>query len=137
MNIKRDYSIEFNYDTGEQTNMNHFHFYKGGETRNIEITTTVGYGVRIKGNLTPLGEERFTNRHDGEFWSFLKINLKNFKYGYIGDRYRGNMEPILILEDPIKNGNMDSYHKFISKLDKVRHLLKDVTPKWVCEICIS
>ena len=100
----------------------------------IDYSATAGYGVKVRDNLTEEGVNILEEKYEDDLDDFIDNELSSFDYDYIGCSYSGTSEQILILEDPIKNGNMDRYHKFVSELNKVKHLLEDVTPEWFCEV---
>jgi hypothetical protein len=101
----------------------------------IDYDAVAGYGVKINDNLTDEGIDLLENTYEDDYYDFIENELVGeITYETIGSHYSGEVEYVIILSDPLREG---VYDKFIEMLGKNTHLLENIEPKWICEVCIS
>ncbi len=103
----------------------------------VDYKAKAGYGVKIKNNLTEEYQIILEEKYDNDIYEFVENELSNFTYDCLGSCYSGDIEYILCSdkEDVLKYP--EEFNAFKEKLEQNKHILKNIVPKWYCELYVS
>jgi len=99
-----------------------------------DYDSVAGYGVKVKSNLTKEGV-RVLEEECGEcIEEFIGKLTGEFEYEAIGNHFSEDVDYVILVEDPLNSDGR--YDKLKETLKQNTHLLANVEPEWINEICV-
>lgn len=99
----------------------------------IDYNSIAGYGIKINGNLSELGDMLLEDC-DGEIENFLENINGSITYSSFGNHLSGDVNYAILVDDPLnKDGRLEKL-KVILEDNKL--LFKSIELVWINEICI-
>jgi len=100
----------------------------------VDYNSVAGYGIKVSGNLTDKAIEILENKNEDDMEDFLYDLVGSEGYASTGNHFSGNIEYVILVEDPLNEDGRLA--RFKQMLELKKDMFEDITIKWINEICV-